>query len=54
LLSASLLFLVEELLVKAIGLLLAAVDDLRVALQRVEVRVSQDLLYKAYVAAGDL
>src|SRR5262249_20398580 len=49
-----LLFLVEEFLVEAVGLLLAAVHDLRVALQGVQVGVAQDLLHKAHITPGDL
>ena len=46
-----LLFAVEELLVEAVGLLFAAVYDLGVALEGVEVRVAQHLLDQADVTS---
>src|SRR5438552_1094509 len=54
LLCRSLLLAVQERLVEPVRLLLAAVDDLRIALQRVEVGVPQDLLHQAHVAARHL
>src|SRR5216684_9151295 len=48
------LLAVQELLVAAICLLLAAIDDFRVALQGVEVGVAEDLLHEAHVATCDL
>src|SRR2546421_4334720 len=50
----SLLLAVQERLVEPVGLLLAAVDDLRVALQSVEVGVPEDLLHEPHVAARHL
>src|SRR5437016_2923748 len=49
-----LLLAVQECLVEAVCLLLAAVDDLRIALQRVEVGVPEDLLHQAHVAPRHL
>src|SRR5438552_13864963 len=54
LLCRSLLLAVQERLVEPVRLLLAAVDDLRIALQRVEVGVPEDLLHQAHVATGHL
>src|SRR5438128_5204512 len=54
LLCRSLLLAVQECLVEAVCLLLAAVDDLRIALQRVEVGVPEDLLHQAHVAPRHL
>src|SRR2546430_17684358 len=50
----ALLLAVQERLVEPVRLLLAAVDDLRVALQRVEVGVPEDLLHQAHVPARHL
>src|SRR2546430_13973939 len=50
----ALLLAVQERLVEPVRLLLAAVDDPRVALQRVEVGVPQDLLHQAHVATCHL
>src|SRR2546422_2325744 len=50
----ALLLAVQERLVEPVRLLLAAVDDLRVALQRVEVGVAEDLLHQAHVPARHL
>src|SRR5215472_17255892 len=52
--SRLLLLLVEELLVEAVRLLLAAVDDLGVALQRAQVGVAEHLLNQAHVSARHL
>src|SRR5262245_3075675 len=53
-LRTSLLLAVEELLVEPVRLLLPAVDDLRVALQRVQVGVAQHFLDEPHVSAGYL
>src|SRR6266550_6111842 len=49
-----LLFAVEKRLVQPVGFLLPAVDDLRIALQRVQVGVPQDLLDQPDVSACHL
>src|SRR5229473_4637860 len=53
-LGSGLFLLVQEVLVQPVGLLLAAVDDLRVTLQRVEVRVAEHLLHQAHIATRHL